>query len=289
MKACSINLQQVAPENAVVSVQDHGLLYGDGVFEGLRFYQGRVFRLGDHLVRLYDSARVIELDIPASIGELEEAVLATITASGLTDGYIRLIVTRGVGPLGIDPKDCAAPQIIIIVDQLQLMDPTTVQRGAKLIVASTRRLSPDQLDPRIKSLNYLNNLMARLEANAAGADEAIMLNQNGRVAEGTADNVFVVKSGRLLTPPAHEGSLAGITRQSVLDAAAQCAISSAEVPLSTYDLYTADELFLTGTGAELIPVREVAGRTIPVVRGKIFCQIEAEFQAMTTGNLARIA
>lgn len=257
MPTFNIDGQLVDPSAATISVMDHGLLYGDGVFEGLRFYNGRIFRCDAHLERLAASASAIGLNIPMNDAALTQAMDQTIEASGQANGYIRLIVTRGNGPLGINPESCSNPRVIIIIDQLALVSPDIVQHGAAVIIAKTRRMSSAQLDPTIKSLNYLNNIMARAEANKAGVEEAIMLNMEGRVAEGSADNVFIVQSGNLLTPPTSEGALAGITRQAILDIASSLQIQWLETPLQPEDLFSADECFLTGTGAELIPVRRI--------------------------------
>lgn len=287
MPAISIDGHLCSKANATISVMDHGLLYGDGVFEGLRFYEGEIYKLDAHLDRLLDSARAISLQIPLQRQEILIALAETVLASGQANGYIRLLVTRGEGSLGLDPASCVRPRIIIIVDELAMVNPAVLAQGATLIISSVRRLRADQIDSRIKSLNYLNQILARLEANAAGADEAVMLNDQGRIAEGTADNIFIVKNGQLLTPPLSEGSLAGITRSAILRCAQQTGIEVQEVPLSAYDLYTADECFLTGTGAELIPVKEVSGRQITSVRGPIFRQLHEAFCASTRG--ARLA
>lgn len=263
---------------ATVSVLDHGLLYGDGVFEGIRFYRRKAFRLDAHLQRLIDSARAIGLVVPMASLELSAAIDKLITAFAADDGYLRLVVTRGVGPMGIDPSRCHNPQIFIVASELQLISPERRGAGAKVIIASTRRLSADGIDPRIKSLNYLNHILARMEANHCGADEAILLNREGRVAEGSADNIFVVKRNTLLTPPVTEGALDGITRAVVIELAQQLDIPLREVPLAPYDLYTADECFLTGTGAELIPVREIDGRAVTHCPGSIFTRISDAFQ-----------
>lgn len=278
--ACWLNGRLVSPEQAQISVFDHGLLYGDGVFEGIRFYRRRPFRLAAHLGRLFDSARAIALELPWSTDELSSAIRDTIAAYGHEDGYLRLVATRGVGALGIDPRNCTKPSLFVIADALSLVARETREQGARLIIASTRRLPPDGLDPRIKSLNYLNHILARIEANQAGADEAILLNAAGRVAEGTADNVFVVRNNRLMTPPPMEGALAGITRETVIELARAAGIPSAETPLAPYDLYTADECFLTGTGAELIPVAEIDGRRVNVCPGPVYRELSDRFQTL---------
>lgn len=277
MPTFNIDGNLVSQANACLPVMDHGLLYGDGVFEGLRFYEGNIFRCLDHLVRLQDSGLAIGLALPMSFDEMTAAMTSTIEASKQSNGYIRLIVTRGEGPLGIDSSQCKKPRTIIIVDQLAIVAKEIVQLGVKVIVAATRRLNPDQLDPRIKSLNYLNQIMARREATAAGADEAILLNQWGRVAEGSADNVFIVKQNVLKTPPLSEGALDGITRRVVLELAARLGVAAIECPLTTLDLVSADECFLTGTGAELIPVAAVGNQHLSTTR-PVFAVLQAAFK-----------
>lgn len=265
---------------ASVSVFDHGLLYGDGVFEGIRFYNQLPFRLTEHLNRLNDSARALALRMPCGPSALAAAVEQTVRAFSQPNGYLRLVITRGPGPLGLDPRGCTAPNLFIIADHLEMVRPEVREQGAALIIAATRRLSPDGLDPRIKSLNYLNAILARIEANRAGADEALLLNAAGRVAEGTADNVFVARRGVLRTPPPIDGALNGITRSIVLELANELGIPAAERPLAPYDLYTADECFLTGTGAELIPVASVDGRVMSDCPGPVFRYIESAFRSL---------
>jgi len=263
MLACIIDGQLCqSPQDATISVQDHGLLYGDGIFEGLRFYFGSVFKLQAHLDRLRDSAAALSLPLRQSDEELRTMIATCIDAAGIESGYIRLMITRGEGPLGLDPTTCNNSRCIIIVDQLNMVSESARTEGATAIFASTRRLSSDQIDPRIKSLNYLNLILAKLEAKAAGADEAIILNSAGRVAEGTADNIFIVKKGQLLTPPTTEGALEGITRNTIIELAVTLNIEVKEMPLAMFDLLTADECFLTGTGAELIPVTTISGRKL---------------------------
>ena len=261
---------------ARVSVFDHGLLYGDGVFEGIRFYNGHPFRLAAHLRRLADSARALHLKLPYSAAELERAVLEVIAAFAEPDGYLRLVATRGEGKLGIDPSSCPRATVFIIADTLALVGGDVRQRGAKLVVAATRSLAPDGLDPRVKSLNYLNRILARIEATQAGADEAVLLNSQGRVSEGTAENIFIVRYGTLSTPPPSDGALAGITRQAVMEIAAALNIPCQENSLTPFDLYAADECFLTGTGAELIPVHSIAGRLLPADR-PTFARLQDNF------------
>ncbi len=249
-------------EQAKISVFDHGLLYGDGVFEGIRFYNGKVFRLQAHLERLFDSARAIKLEIPLTIREIEEAVLGTLRVNQLSDGYVRLIVTRGIGNLGLSPWNCARPSIIVIADHIQLYPELLYQKGLQIATCATRRISPAALDPSIKSLNYLNNILARIEAHQAGAAEGLMLNDQGYVAECTGDNVFIVKNAHLFTPPLYAGALRGITRAVVFELATKLGLSVTEQPLTRYDIFTADECFLTGTAAEIAPVVGLDGRHI---------------------------
>lgn len=277
---CWIDGSILPAAEAKVSVFDHGFLYGDGVFEGVRFYNRKAFRLPLHLKRLQRSAAALQLTIPLSAEALAQAVAELIAASPLDDGYLRIIVTRGVGVLGINPASCQQPGVIIIADQLQMVSEAQRTQGVRAIIASTRRLTPDRLDSRIKSLNYLNAILARMEANYAGVEEAILLNDRGCVAEGTADNLFVVSDGVLLTPPATEGALAGITRQTVLELAAANGIPAREAVLTPYDLYNADECFLTGTGAKLIPVREIDGRKLAQCPGMRYQQLTQAFSAL---------
>jgi branched-chain amino acid aminotransferase len=270
----------VAAREARVSVFDHGLLYGDGVFEGIRFYHGRAFRLAAHLERLERSAAALRLRVPYARDALEAAARETIAAFGAPAGYLRLVVTRGEGRLGLDPASCARPNVFIIADELALVSEEARRHGARVVIAATRRLAPDGLDPRVKSLNYLNHILARIEASNAGADEAILLNGRGHVAEGTADNVFVVRGGLLLTPPPSDGALEGITRGAVLELAATLGMVYREVSLAAYDLYTADECFLTGTGAELIPVLEIDGRTLATCPGPVYETLARHFRGL---------
>jgi len=245
-----------------VSVFDHGLLYGDGVFEGLRSYGGKVFRLAEHVDRLFASARSICLEIPMSKAAVAKAVVDALAANKLSDGYVRLVVTRGVGSLGLDPNKTKHPQVIVIADTISLYPREYYERGLRIVTAATQRTQSAALSPRIKSLNYLNNIMAKLEGLQAGCIEALMLNHKGEVAECTGDNVFVVRGGRLLTPPPDAGILEGITRGAVMELAVAAGVDCREVTLVRHDLYTADECFLTGTAAEVIPVVEIDGRTV---------------------------
>ncbi len=249
-------------EEAKISVYDHGLLYGDGIFEGIRIYKKKIFRLKEHLERLFGSAKAIKLSVPLGITEMEKAVIETVKLSKKADGYIRLIVTRGEGSLGIDPMKCKKATVIIIVDDIQLYPAEYYRKGIKIITASSRRISPDSLDPRIKSLNYLNNIMAKMEAANSGCQEAVMLNREGYVAECTADNIFIVMDDSLLTPSGSKGALNGITKNEVIKIAEKKGIKTRESELTQYDLYNSDECFLTGTGAEVIPVVEIDGRVV---------------------------
>jgi branched-chain amino acid aminotransferase len=249
-------------EEAKISVFDHGLLYGDGVFEGLRAYQGRVFKLTEHIERLYDSAKAILLTIPNSPAEMEQIVLETCRQSDIRDGYIRLVVTRGVGDLGLNPTKCPKATVFCIATGISIYPERVYQEGLKVITAATQRIGPASLSPAIKSLNYLNQVLARIEGNLAGADELIVLNHEGHVAECTADNVFIIKKGRILTPPVSAGALGGITRRAVMEIAQNLGTPVQEANLTRYDLWVADEVFLTGTAAEVVPVREIDGRVI---------------------------
>ena len=257
-----IDGQFLEKDDAKISVFDHGLLYGDGVFEGIRFYNGRVFRFDEHIDRLFDSAKAIWLTIPMDRAALAEATLETIRRNGLRDGYVRLVVTRGVGDLGLNPKLCPRATVIVIAANIALYPPELYERGLDVITCATRRTAPAALSPAVKSLNYLNNVMAKVEAMAAGAEEGVMLNAAGYVAECTGDNVFAVKRGRIVTPPVSAGSLAGITRGVVFELGAELGIPVEERDMTRYDLFVADEVFLTGTAAEVIPVVKLDSRPI---------------------------
>src|SRR5881275_98965 len=268
--------------DAKVSVFDHGLLYGDGIFEGIRFYNGRVFRVEEHLERLWDSARSICLEIPLSQRAMTEALLETIRKNDLRDGYIRLLVTRGVGNLGLNPEQCKTPSVIIITAQIALYPEAVYRNGLSVVTCATRRTNPSALNPAVKSLNYLNNVMARIEANLAKADEALMLNDEGNVAECTADNVFIVKRGQIFTPPITAGALRGITRSVVFEIAAETGIKVSEADITRHDVFIADECFLTGTAAEIIPVVKADGRPIGTGKpGPITARMIARFREMT--------
>jgi len=258
-----VNGEFVPKSKAVVSVFDHGFLYGDGVFEGIRAYNGRVFRLREHLLRLENSGRAIMLEMPKSLAEIEEITLEALRLNELRDAYIRLIVSRGVGDLGLDPRKCHGnTSLIVIADQIQLYPEEFYKQGLEVITVSTRRNIPDALNPAIKSLNYLNNIVAKIEVGRAGMQEGIMLNAQGLVAEATGDNIFLIKQGTLITPPPFVGILEGITRNAVLAIARDAGIPTSETPFTQYEIYAADECFLTGTAAEVIPVVKVDGRAI---------------------------
>ncbi len=278
-----LNGQFVEKEQAVVSVFDHGVLYGDGVFEGIRAYNGRVFRCKEHIDRLYDSAKAIALDIGMTKEEMETALLKTLEINNLDDAYIRLVVTRGAGDLGLDPANCAKPTVFIIADKISLYPDSLYENGLEVITVCTRRNCPDTLSPNIKSLNYLNNILAKMEAKRAGVLEAIMLNKEGYVVECSGDNIFIVKNGIVVTPPASAGALKGVTRNASIELIKnKLNIELREELISTYDLYTADECFLTGTAAESIPVVKVDGRTIGSGKpGKVFNSLLKEFKALT--------
>lgn len=257
-----INGEFFDKQDAKISVYDHGLLYGDGVFEGLRSYGGKVFRLDEHLDRLWNSARVLCLEIPLSKSALARAVDETLSVNGIKDGYIRLVVTRGAGTLGLDPNRTSDPQVIIITDHIALYPDEFYENGLEIVTASTIRNHPAALNPRIKSLNYLNNILAKIEGLKAGCVEALMLNHKGEVAECTGDNIFLVAGGELRTPPTDAGILAGITRQVVMDLARAAGITVKEMSLTRHDVYIADECFLTGSAAEVIPVVKIDDRVI---------------------------
>lgn len=271
------------PKNdAKVSVFDHGLLYGDGVFEGIRAYHGKVFRLEPHIDRLYESAKAIGLVIPVSPQEMGTIVVESCRRNGIANGYIRLVVTRGVGDLGLNPYLCPKATIICIAATIQLYPAALYETGLDIVTVATPRNHPEALNPRIKSLNYLNNIMAKMEAIRAGVQEAVMMNLQGYVAECTGDNIFVWRRGKLVTPPATEGALEGITRNTVIELARKKGLQVSEERMSRFDIYTADEMFLTGTGAELIPVVKVDGRAIGAGGvGPVFKGLLEDFKALT--------
>ena len=249
-------------EDAKISVYDHGLLYGDGVFEGIRSYAGKVFKMDEHVDRLWDSAKAIMLEIPISKKEMADAINETLKANGIEDGYVRVIITRGAGTLGLDPNRCSDPQVIVIADRIALYPAELYEKGLDIITTSVVRNHPGALSPRIKSLNYLNNIMAKIEGLQAGCIEALMLNHKGEVAECTGDNIFLVRDGVLLTPSIDAGILEGITRNAIIDIARESGYEVRELALTKYDIFIANECFLCGTAAEVIPVVKVDSRTI---------------------------
>ncbi len=267
---------------AKVSVFDHGLLYGDGVFEGIRAYNGRVFKLAEHIERLYCSAKSILLKIPMPPADMVRAVVQTCRKSKLRDGYVRLLVTRGVGSLGLNPHKCPRATVVIIADKIQLYPPEYYERGLDIITVATTRNLHSALNPAIKSLNYLNNILAKIEALNGGCEEAIMLNAEGFVAECTGDNIFIVKGDRLLTPPLSAGALYGITRSVVMDLGRGQGLEVGEPNLTRHDMFNADECFLTGTGAEIIPVVKIDGRVIGAGKpGAVTRKLEGEYRKLT--------
>ncbi len=268
--------------DAKISVFDHGLLYGDGVFEGIRVYHGRVFKLREHLDRLFCSAKALLLDIPLSHAQMTRAVVETCRVNRLRNGYVRLVVTRGVGTLGLNPNRCKRPSVIIIAGSIQLYPPELYARGMEIVTVPTTRNHHNAVNPAIKSLNYLNNILAKIEANIAGVEEAVMLNAEGFVAECTGDNLFIVKGGQLLTPPLSAGALYGITRATVMDLAREAGLPVVETNLTRYDLFNADECFLTGSAAEIMPVVKVDGRTIGSGQpGPVTRQLTERYHALT--------
>ncbi|MCH8045467.1 MAG: branched-chain-amino-acid transaminase [Planctomycetes bacterium] len=270
--------------DAKISVYDHGLLYGDGVFEGIRSYGGRVFRLEQHLDRLWESAQAIWLEIPISRDEMTAAINETLLANEIIDGYIRLIVTRGAGTLGLDPNKTADPQVIVIADTIALYPDEYYENGLDIVTVATQRNHPAALDPRIKSLNYLNNILAKIEGLRAGCVEALMLNHDGEVAECTGDNIFLVRGGALATPPTTAGILAGITRGVVIELAQGAGLAVHEDPLSRRDVYVADECFLTGTAAEVVPVVRIDDRVIGDGKpGPVTRDLMQRFRELTRG------
>jgi branched-chain amino acid aminotransferase len=261
-----INGKYYDKKDAKVSVFDHGYLYGDGVFEGIRAYNGRVFKLDEHLDRLYEGIRTLMLNVKYTKEEMKEIVLETLRKNNLRDAYIRLVVSRGEGDLGLDPRKCPEPTVVCIASKITLYPQEMYENGLKVVTAATRRNVPEGVNPQIKSLNYLNNIMAKIEANLAGVPEAIMLNIDNYVCECTGDNIFIVKDGKLITPPTHSGILIGITRNAIIELAQEMGIKVVEQIFTRHELFNADECFLTGTAAEAIPVVNVDGR--PIADGK---------------------
>jgi len=279
-----LNGELVERERAVITVFDHGLLYGDGVFEGIRSYNGRVFRLEKHVRRLFDSANGIRLEIPLAPQAVGDAVVATLQANGMKDAYVRVVVTRGEGTLGLDPNRCPKPNLFIITDKIVLYPQELYENGLEIITASTMRNHPNAVNPRLKSLNYLNNILAKIEAIDAGTLEAVMLNHLGYVAECTGDNIFIVRDGRLFTPPIAAGILEGITRDEILSIARAGGLEVREENLTRQDLYVADECFLTGTAAEVVPVVRIDKRTIGSGKpGPVTKRLAEEFHRRTRG------
>ena len=272
-------------KNAKVSVFDHGLLYGDGVFEGIRAYNGRVFKLAEHIERLFSSAHAILLKIPMSRAALIKAVVLTCRRNNIRNGYIRLVVTRGAGSLGLNPYTCKRPSVIIIADKIQVYPEADYKRGLNIITVPTARNLHSALNPAIKSLNYLNNILAKIEAINGGCEEAVMLNALGFVAEGTADNIFLVKDGGLSTPPVSSGALHGITRGVVMDLARNSGMTVIEPYVTRYDLFNADECFLTGTGAEIVPIVKIDGRVIGNGKpGALTKKLVREYHSLTKAS-----
>jgi len=285
-----INGHLYPKEEAKISVFDHGLLYGDGVFEGIRVYQNRIFRLKEHIDRLYESAKTLMLEIPMSKENLIEACIETVRQNPYEDAYIRLIITRGVGSLGLDPNRCHQPQIIIIVDKITLYSDNTYHDGMDIITVATRRNLAEAVNPKIKSLNYLNNILAKIEAVHLGFQEAIMLNQNGFVAECTGDNIFMIKNQKLITPSSENGFLEGITRQCIMDIALKVKLKVSETTLDRHDLYNADECFLTGTAAGVVPIVKIDGRKIGSGRpGKFTAEITKLYHDLTLSEGVQVS
>jgi branched-chain amino acid aminotransferase len=267
--------------SAMISVYDHGLLYGDGVFEGIRVYGGKIFRLTEHLQRLYDSAKAIWLTIPMPREELTAITEEAVRRSGISEAYIRHVVTRGVGDLGLDPRKCPKPSVLIIVDTIKLWPEQVYEAGLNVITAGTPIPQRESLSPRVKSLNYLPHILAKIEGIHAGADEVLMLDSAGAVAEGSGQNIFVVKGGRLRTPPAYAGILKGVTRDVVIELATAAGYEVEESILNRYDVYTADEAFFTGTASELVAIRQVDGRVIGTGKaGPVTRDLRSRFQTL---------
>lgn len=271
----------VPKSEAKTSVYDHGFLYGDGVFEGIRAYNGKIFRLEEHLERMYDSARAIDLKIPLTKEEMKKAIIDTLRKNNLRDAYIRPIVSRGDGDLGLDPRKCPKPNVFIITQEWGAMYGDLYEKGLTAVTVGVRRNSPDALPPNIKSMNYLNNILAKIEANAKGGDEAIILDIHGNISEGSGDNIFVVKNSRILTPPTLN-NLRGITRMAAIELARKEGIEVLEINLGLFDIYTADEVFVTGTAAEIAPITKIDGRFIGDGKpGKITKKLMSAFRGLT--------
>ena len=283
-----LNGQWVEKEEAAVSVFDHGLLYGDGVFEGIRSYDGLVFKLREHLDRLWESAHTLMLEIPLSKEALEKAVVDTLKINGLKDAYIRLVVTRGTGDLGLDPRKCPKPTLFIIADKIALYPRDYYEKGLKIATVPTVRNHPEALNPQLKTLNYLNNILAKIEATHAGVDEAILLNSQGYVTECTGENIFFVKGRHIFTPPPFVGILKGITRDVVMRLGRESGYTVREEIFTRHDLYTADEVFLTGTAAEVVPVVKIDNRVVGSGRpGKATVKLMSDFKKLTSTEWVR--
>lgn len=278
-----INGEYYTKDDAKVSVYDHGFLYGDGIFEGLRIYEGNIFRCKEHLDRLYDSAKSIDLKVPLDPAEMTRALVETVRKNGLRNGYIRLVVSRGPGDLGLDPRRSRGANVVIIAEQLAIYPEEAYKTGLRMVSAAPRRNAPDALNPKIKSLNYLNNVLVKIQANLAGVEEAIVLNAQGYVTEGSGDNIFIVKRGVVITPPGWVGALEGITRGAIIDICKKVGYPVKEEPFALHDVYAADEVFLTGTAAEVIAVREVDGRVIGEGKaGPVTTHLLKEFRKIVT-------
>lgn len=284
-----LNGEFVKKEDAVVSVYDHGFLYGDGIFEGIRAYSGNVFRLDEHLTRLYDSAKSIMLTIPYSKEEMTNIVVKTLRQNELNDGYVRLVVSRGVGDLGLSPYTCEKPTVLVIAEPLRIYPKELYETGLEIITVATRRNRSDALSPMVKTLNYLNNVLVKIEASLAGVSEALMLNDQGYVAEGSADNIFIVKDGKLKTPPGYVGALVGITRNAIMELAQAKGYEMIEGVFTRHEVYTADEVFLTGTAAEVIPVTKVDGRVVGDGNpGPVTSDLSESFRELTVTDGVKI-
>ncbi|GIN59302.1 branched-chain-amino-acid transaminase [Lederbergia ruris] len=284
-----LNGEFVKKEDAVVSVYDHGFLYGDGIFEGIRAYSGNVFRLDEHLTRLYDSAKSIMLTIPYSKEEMTNIVVKTLRQNELNDGYVRLVVSRGVGDLGLSPYTCEKPTVLVIAEPLRIYPKELYETGLEIITVATRRNRSDALSPMVKTLNYLNNVLVKIEASLAGVSEALMLNDQGYVAEGSADNIFIVKDGKLKTPPGYVGALVGITRNAIMELAQAKGYEMVEGVFTRHEVYTADEVFLTGTAAEVIPVTKVDGRVVGDGNpGPVTSDLSESFRELTVTDGVKI-
>jgi branched-chain amino acid aminotransferase len=277
-----LNGKLVQEEEAKVSVFDHGLLYGDGVFEGIRGYNGRIFKMDEHLERLYNSAKAIMLEMPLNFYDLKNAIIQTVRANKLKDSYIRVVVTRGAGDLGLDPRKCKVPTLFIIASSIQLYPEALYEKGLEVVTVGSQRNAPEAINPAVKSLNYLNNIMGKIESINAGAGEGLMLNNRGYISECTGDNIFAVRKNVLLTPPVSAGALEGITRNVVMEIAAGMGLVVKEAEMTRYDIFTADECFLTGTAAEIISVISLDKRIIGSGKsGEITRRIRKEFISLT--------